>query len=117
MIGACETIATHANMVYVSSISIAEVTIKASLGKLEVLFKPMAMVEASGFESLDSRSEDSLLRQHIPFHHRDPFYRMPIAQSRAHQYPVVTDDRRFEAYDCRLVWRSGGSSEISGEAN
>ena len=96
-------IETHANIVYVSSISIAEVMIKASIGKLDVRFDPLEMVEKCGFESLDFRSEDALLLKDMPFHHRDPFDRMLIAQSMANQYPIVTDDHKFEAYDCRLV--------------
>lgn len=96
-------IETHANIVYVSSISIAEMMIKASIGKLKVSFDPMEMVKQSGFEFLDFRSEDALLLKDMPFHHRDPFDRMLIAQSMANQYPIVTDDGRFQAYDCRLI--------------
>ena len=61
------------------------------------------MVEKSGFEALDFRSEDALLLKDMPFHHRDPFDRMLIAQSLANQYPIVTDDQAFRAYDCRLI--------------
>lgn len=96
-------IETQANIVHVSSVSIAEMMIKASLGKLDVPFDPVEMVEECGFEPLDFRSEDALLLKDMPFHHRDPFDRMLIAQSMARQYPIVTDDRRFQAYDCRLV--------------
>ena len=96
-------IETQANIVHVSSISIAEVMIKASLGKLDVSFDPMEMVAECGFESLDFRGEDATLLRDLPFHHRDPFDRMLIAQSLANQYPIVTDDRAFQAYDCRLL--------------
>ena len=96
-------IETQANIVYVSSISIAEVMIKASLGKLDVPFDPLEMAEKCGFELLGFRSEDALLLKDMPFHHRDPFDRMLIAQSMANQYPIVTDDREFQAYDCRLI--------------
>ena len=40
------------NMVYVSSIVITEIVIKASLGKLELGFDPIDAVERSGFEVL-----------------------------------------------------------------
>ena len=93
----------QANIVYVSSISIAGVMIKASIGKLDVRFDPMEMVEKCGFESLDFRSEDALLLKDLPFHHRDPFDRMLIAQSIANKYPIITDDQKFQAYACRLV--------------
>lgn len=96
-------IETQANIVHVSSISIAEVMIKASLGKLDVPFDPVEMVHACGFEPLDFRGEDARFLKDLPFHHRDPFDRMLIAQSMANQYPIVTDDGKFRAYDCRLV--------------
>ena len=41
------------NKVYVSSISITEIAIKASLGKLELIFDPIDAAERSGFEMLD----------------------------------------------------------------
>ena len=93
----------QANIVYVSSISIAEVMIKASIGKLDVRFDPVKMVEMCGFESLDFCSEDALLLKDMPFHHRDPFDRMLIAQSLANKYPIVTEDPKFQSYDCRLI--------------
>ncbi len=96
-------IETQANIVYVSSISIAEIMIKASLGKLDVAFNPVEMAEKCGFESLEFRGEDALLLRDLPFHHRDPFDRMLIAQSLVNQYPILTNDREFQAYDCKLM--------------
>ena len=46
------------NKVYVSSISITEIAIKASLGKLELVFDPLDAAEKSGFEMLDFSSKD-----------------------------------------------------------
>ena len=69
------------NIIYVSSISIAEIMIKSSIGKLNCNFNPLEMAEKSGFDMLDFRGEDALLLQDLPFHHKDPFDRMLIAQS------------------------------------
>ena len=91
------------NIIYVSSISIAELMIKASLGKLEITFDPVEMVDKCGFEPLNFRSEDALLLKDLPFHHRDPFDRMLVAQSLASQYPIMTDDQKFSAYGCKVV--------------
>ena len=96
-------IETQANIIHVSSVSIAELMIKASLGKIEVPFDPVEMITTCGFESLDFRSEDALLLKELPFHHRDPFDRMLIAQSMANQYPIISDNRKFSAYDCRVI--------------
>ncbi|MBT3378461.1 MAG: type II toxin-antitoxin system VapC family toxin [Lentisphaerae bacterium] len=92
-----------ANIVYVSSVSIAEIMIKASIGKLEIDFDPVAAAILTGFEMLDFSGKEALLLRDMPFHHRDPFDRMLIAQSLANRFPLMTDDRRFEEYDCRLI--------------
>ena len=96
-------IETQANIVYVSSISIAELMIKASIGKLKLDFDCLELARQCGFELLDFRSEEALLLKDLPFHHRDPFDRMLIAQSMANQYPIATDDPHFQAYDCKLI--------------
>ncbi len=37
-------------------------------------------------------------------HHREPFDRLIIAQSRIEAVTVVTRDSAFQAYDCEIVW-------------
>lgn len=96
-------IKTHANTIYVSSISIAEMMIKSSLHKLAITFNPIEMAENSGFELLDFSARDAVLLKEMPFHHKDPFDRMLIAQSIANKYHIMSNDSRFALYDCRLV--------------
>ena len=91
------------NTVYVSAISIAELMIKASIGKLKIDFDPVVLAEESGFELLDFSGMDALALGTLPFHHRDPFDRMLIAQCMARQHPIMTDDAKFKRYDCRLI--------------
>jgi PIN domain nuclease of toxin-antitoxin system len=94
---------TLANTVYVSSVSIAEIMIKSSIGKLKVEYDPVEMVRQSGFELLDFRGQDALLLKNMPFHHKDPFDRMLIAQSIANGYYLMTEDSKFLSYECRLL--------------
>ncbi len=61
------------------------------------------MVEKSGFESLDFTPEDAVLLKEMPFHHKDPFDRMLIAQSIANKFHIMSDDRMFKLYDCKLL--------------
>jgi PIN domain nuclease of toxin-antitoxin system len=93
---------TRANTIYLSAVSIAEMMIKSSLGKLEIPFDPKEMAEATGFDILDYRGEDALLLKILPFHHRDLFDRMIITQSLAHGYPIMTVDSKFSLYSCKL---------------
>jgi len=94
---------TAANTIYVSSITVVELMIKSSLGKLQVNFNPLEIAEQSGFELLDFSADDAMQLKDMPFHHRDPFDRMLIAQSNARGIPVMTDDRKFSRYDCKLI--------------
>lgn len=92
-----------ANTVCVSSISIAEIMIKASIGKLTVDFDPCEQVLRAGFEPLDFTGRDALRLKSLPFHHRDPFDRMLISQSMETGIPILTKDPVFRCYECRLV--------------
>lgn len=92
-----------ANMPLVSSVSIAEIQIKTSLGKLVFDFNPVEAVEACGFMLLDFSAEDALPLKTLPFHHRDPFDRMLIAQSITRQLSIMTNDPQFARYGCRLI--------------
>ena len=96
-------IESQRNSVFISSVSIAELMIKSSIGKITVDYDPLQAAVKSGFELLDFSCGDALLLKDLPFHHRDPFDRMLIAQSISKQYRMMTDDGKFKAYNCRLV--------------
>ncbi len=91
------------NTIYVSAVTIAELMIKASVGKLAMDFDPVAMAGESGFALLDFSAEAALLLKDMPFHHEDPFDRMLIAQSMANSYPLMTDDPKIALYPCRVI--------------
>lgn len=92
-----------ANTIHVSAVSIAEIAIKASIGKLLIEFDPVAMAEESGFSLLDFDARAALLLKDMPFHHKDPFDRMLIAQSIATTYPLMTEDPKIAPYDCQVI--------------
>ena len=91
------------NIIFVSSITIAELTIKSSIGKLQINFDPIDLAEQSGFELLDFSGQDALQLKDLPFHHRDPFDRMLISQSIATKYPLMTDDDKIRLYQCQVI--------------
>ncbi|MFY7886350.1 MAG: PIN domain-containing protein [Dolichospermum sp.] len=39
----------------------------------------------------------------LPFHHRDPFDRIIIAQSMAENLPIITSDSIFSQYSIALI--------------
>lgn len=97
-----------ANVKHVSHATAWEVAIKVSLGKLKLavpyddLF-PGAVL-ANGFHVLptDYRHYRELLT--LPFHHRDPFDRLLIAQARVEGMRLVSCDPHFPAYGAPLLW-------------
>jgi PIN domain nuclease of toxin-antitoxin system len=40
----------------------------------------------------------------MPFHHRDPFDRLLIAQATIEQIPIVSGDPTFDAYPITRLW-------------
>jgi PIN domain nuclease of toxin-antitoxin system len=40
----------------------------------------------------------------LPFHHRDPFDRLIIAQSQIEKLPIISTDTIFDSYDVKREW-------------
>ncbi len=91
------------NIIYVSSITIVEIMIKNSIGKLAVNANLIEVVKESGFELLDFNAHDAMRLSGMPLHHKDPFDRMLIAQAINNNYRLMSDDTKFEHYDCKLL--------------
>jgi PIN domain nuclease of toxin-antitoxin system len=98
-----EILERPSNIIYLSSISITEIMIKVSIGKLEIDFDPLVIAKESGFELLDFSSEDALVLKEMPFHHKDPFDRMLISQSLNRHFALMSDDGKFDQYTCKLI--------------
>ena len=96
-------IESRTNEVFLSAVSIAELMIKHSLGKLVIDFDPLAMADRTGIQVLPLAGAEALLLGRLPFHHRDPFDRMIIVQAIANGWPVMTDDLQFRNYECRTI--------------
>jgi PIN domain nuclease of toxin-antitoxin system len=77
--------------------------IKASIGKLNIDFNPADMATESSFALLDFSAEAALLLKDLPFHHKDPFDRMLIAQSITDNFPIMTNDPKIALYDCQVI--------------
>jgi PIN domain nuclease of toxin-antitoxin system len=88
----------------VSAVSVWEIAIKRSIGKLQAPDDVIERIEGAGAEllSITPRHADAVAA--LPFHHRDPFDRLLIAQARLESCAIVTADRAFPAYDVPVVW-------------
>jgi PIN domain nuclease of toxin-antitoxin system len=94
------------NVLELSAISLVEIAIKTSLGKLAV----SAAVVRQAIADLDIRmlpftAEHALHLFDLPLHHSDPFDRQIIAQALFEKIPVATPDEKFSLYKgLKIVW-------------
>jgi PIN domain nuclease of toxin-antitoxin system len=99
-------IADPGNEVLVSAVVAWEIAIKQSLGKLTLpgpaeSWLPSA-VSATGFAWLAVGSDDALRVRGLPWHHRDPFDRLLVAQVVGGRR-LVTHDPVFSAYGIPIL--------------
>ncbi|MCH7226342.1 type II toxin-antitoxin system VapC family toxin [Haloferula sp. A504] len=94
-----------------SAINLWEIGIKMSVGgyrDLEIPYDwqvcfPVALQELRATR-LEVEPEDCRRIQDLPFHHRDPFDRMLVAQSLERGLDIISPDRSFDAYGVRRIW-------------
>jgi len=92
-----------ANDRLVSIASLWEIAIKVSLLKLEFTEDFEQAVDDIAATSLPITLEHAARVRSLPFHHRDPFDRMMIAQALEENLTIVTRDRSFRAYGVPLL--------------
>ena len=86
------------NDLAVSAVSIAEIGIKASIGKLTGVDGIAELTARQGFRELPLAYRHTLELAVLPLLHRDPFDRMLVAQCIADDLVLITGDRRLSDY-------------------
>jgi len=92
-----------ANEVFLSAMSIAELMIKHSIGKIDIKFNPLEMAQKMRLEILNFSGPEAMLLGKLPLHHKDPFDRMLIAQALVNRFSLMSDDSKFLPYDCKTI--------------
>ncbi len=97
-----------ANSKYISVASIWEMAIKISIGKL-TLAKPLDTflidhLDGNGFIILPIDRAHAEQVVTLPFHHRDPFDRMLVAQCQVERLPLISADTVFHKYSIQIHW-------------
>jgi PIN domain nuclease of toxin-antitoxin system len=96
------------NDLLVSPATLWEVAIKVSLGKyeLEEEFTSFFSRVLAGYNItlLPVAIEHAAAVTRLPFHHRDPFDRMLVAQAIFEDIPIVSADRLLDAYSVTRIW-------------
>jgi PIN domain nuclease of toxin-antitoxin system len=91
------------NTIFVSAISFWEISLKYSLGKLDLgPFQPENFPtawEEMGCEIINLNAEtSSTYHQLLPKYHKDPFDRMLIWQAIKNNYTLISDDINVQKY-------------------
>jgi PIN domain nuclease of toxin-antitoxin system len=92
----------------INTASLWEIAIKTSIGKL-VLAQPYDIfirqqLEQNSIEILPVKLEHLIIVATLPFHHRDPFDRLLIAQAMSEDLSVVSADQAFDTYAVQRLW-------------
>jgi PIN domain nuclease of toxin-antitoxin system len=98
------------NDVLLSVASLWEIAIKVSIDKL-ALAKPFEelipeQIVLNEIEVHPIGLDALSLVAKLPFHHRDPFDRLIIAQAIIGEFPIVSKDGAFAHYPVDLIWHT-----------
>ena len=87
----------------ISSISIAEIEIKKSIGKLIIPDTYLQKIFETGFEELQFDFSDAYFFGKLPFFHKDPFDRMLISHAIVKGLTLLTNDKIFKKYNLPII--------------
>lgn len=101
-------IEASSNEKLLSVASIWEIAIKASLGKISLALSLDELVEEgaikNGFGVLEVRRQHAAGVLGLPFHHRDPFDRLLVAQAICEGLVLLSGDEVLDRYSIERVW-------------
>ena len=90
------------NICFVSAVSIWEIAIKNSIGKLRQPDDLLAVLQDNRFQILDISAVHCLRVSSLPWHHKDPFDRLLISQALVEAFVLISVDEKFKLYDVPL---------------
>ncbi|MDR2733036.1 MAG: type II toxin-antitoxin system VapC family toxin [Spirochaetota bacterium] len=95
------------NESFVSIVSAWEISIKISIGKLQLeggVPEFFSIASANGFKLLPILQEHLMQVESLPFFHRDPFDRMLVAAAISENMHVISRDSQFGLYGVPCIW-------------
>jgi PIN domain nuclease of toxin-antitoxin system len=92
------------NRVLLSAAVVWEVAVKTSLGKLVVPEEYVSLLLGAGVQALPVSVEHAAAVAALPWHHRDPFDRMLVAQASIEQAALVSRDDALRPYGVTVIW-------------
>jgi PIN domain nuclease of toxin-antitoxin system len=93
----------HDPDIFLSPVTVWEITIKQTAGKLGGPANLPELVRDMGFRELPVTHTHAVVAGRLPMHHRDPFDRMLIAQATVEGLTLVTRDAVIRLYDVETL--------------
>lgn len=97
-----EVIKDTKNQIFVSVASAWEISMKHRAGKLSLETSLQTCFEISAFELVNINLVHILKLDSLPIHHKDPFDRILIAQAKAENLIIITDDIKIKTYNVQV---------------
>ena len=106
--GAAGAVRQPGHDVFLSAVSVWEITTKHKAGRLPLPEPPDRLIPTErrlrGVQALPFDEESALQVSRLPALHRDPFDRMLISQAIALGLAIVTPDPLIAQYPVRIIW-------------
>jgi PIN domain nuclease of toxin-antitoxin system len=93
----------HDQDIFLSPVSLWEITIKETAGKLAGPPDLAGRVRDMGFLELPVAHAHAIAARRLPPHHRDPFDRMLIAQAATERMTLATRDASIALYEVEIL--------------
>ena len=96
------------NDLFCSAVTGFEICVKFSLGKLQLAEPPREFIENrmrnNAFSPLPIKLSHTFRLAHLPYHHRDPFDRLLVAQALEEDLPLLSVDEVLSDYGVERIW-------------
>lgn len=96
------------NILFFSAASLWEISIKQSFGKISLKSGWIQTIhhemEANAIYWLPIEMSHCAEVTELPFHHRDPFDRMLIAQAIVEEMQLLSRDQKLSSYPIKRIW-------------
>lgn len=101
---AIDALSDETNGISLSAVTVWEIAIKRSLGKLEIAPDWYGKLARLDFDPMPVTGEHARRVEDLPWHHRDPFDRLLVSQALVEDHVLVTADRQLSAYEIDTLW-------------
>lgn len=91
------------NLIFISSATVWEMSIKQAQGKLEIPDNLQEEISLHRFTQLGINFQHAQLAGRLPNIHKDPFDRILIAQAKIEKLTLVTRDKLVAQYDVAII--------------